>query len=62
MKSKRELGIDNNILRGGRDIRLEPCRRDKPLPDKDHTFNPETMERVPHPSGKGIIERLKTKK
>lgn len=53
-------GIDNNILRGGKDIRLEPTRKDLVFKSINHTFNPLIHVMVPHSSGEGFVQKLKS--
>ena len=50
---------DNNALRGGKDIRLEPKRNMKVFKTVDHTFNPDIHTMVPNPNGKGFIQKTK---
>jgi len=49
----------NRLLEIGSYKYLSATNKTKILPTLDKTFNPETMERVPHSSGKGFVERLK---
>lgn len=50
---------DNNALRGTRDIRLEPTKKDKVFESVSHTYNPLIHKMIPNPNGKGFIQKLK---
>ena len=51
---------DNNILRGKRDIRLEPPRNRSVFKTIDNKFNPDIHVMIPNPNGKGFIQKLKS--